>query len=100
MSVEVQLQPSAFTAFPSCLLEQMRRILCQLPSYLFSIISELFVKSSDVAHYKALNESIISFAISTLRTLVQFPVSIFSLSCLFSSESELIAKKQGGWVGG
>jgi hypothetical protein len=100
MNIAVQLQPFIFTAFPTPPGQQMRRILCQLPSSLFSIASELFAKSSHLAHCKALNEFIISFAISTLRTLVQFPVSLFSLSCLFSSESELFAKKQGGGVGG
>jgi hypothetical protein len=100
VSYAIQPQTSAFTTFPTRQGQQIHPILCQLTSYLFSIISELFAKSSHLAHCKALNESIISFTINILRTLWQFPVSPFSLSCLFSCESELFAKKQGGGVGG
>src|ERR1700686_2379720 len=100
MNVAVQLQSSTLTAFFQLPCQQMHSILCQPPSYLFSTTSELFAKSSHLAHYKALNELGISFAISKLRTLVPFPVFLFLLSCLFSSESELFTKKQRGGVGG
>src|ERR1700675_3139566 len=100
MNVAVHPQPSTLTAFFHLRCRQMHALICQPPSYLFSITSVLFIKSSYIAHCKALSESIIYFAISKLRTLVPFPVFLFLLSCLFSSKCELFAKKQGGGVGG
>src|ERR1700686_3701072 len=99
MKVAVHPRPSSSIVVPTGPSEQTPRILCQLLSYLFSITSELFAKSSHLAHYKALNKSIIPFTINRLRTLVQFPASLFPLSCLFSIESERFVKKQGGGVG-
>src|ERR1700688_2590584 len=98
MNSALQLQPSIFTAFPTRHGQQLRQILCQLPSSFLSIISELFHESSHLAHSKALTALLIPFIINSLHTLVSFCAVYFLLNHVFSSKSELFAKKWGGGV--
>jgi len=97
MSYAVQPQNSAFIAFPAHPDRQIRRILCQPPCWLLSITSELFAKSSHLAHYKALNESSISFTINRLRTLVQFAAFSISTKLSLFNRIRTLCQKTGGW---
>src|ERR1700730_11836272 len=97
MNVAVHSQPSALSVHPSYRSQQIGRILCQLPSSFFSSISELFARSSHLAHSTVLTRLVILFTINNLRTIVQFSPSLFSLNTLFSSKSELFSQKHRGW---